>query len=701
MMKHTQAGSALRMAILLLAAIGIAAAVVVLFFLPDPPAPPSTQPTTLPASQPATQATTRRALPPTTQWFDVVQRNVPTVTGEPLKFPLTLNEAARLEIIDPVYLCPRGDLWITRADAPPTPVALKTAANDQVHVIRDEVVYVFWHITDAGQAIAMPIVRDGDGLLRVTQSNRSKLELKRKYDWSRAFTWNDRIVAPCTDGVAVIDPMNVVEEFQSFALGNDREGASGEPRIRVILDLRGVLAWRVGGAAARYVDEKWTSLGKEQGWPERVIEAMPLLDGTATVLAATEKGGNELLSVVLETAGVDEVQIKKLVAQLSSDEAAAREAASAELSRYGSAAWPILDKLKPNQPVEAQVRLDDLLANKNSPKLGVFTPAGDDLRPVAYLPDGGAILYSDTGVEMPTAGEMKVTAPAWLAVRPGRSVRLLSQNLIADMKPEAPRLSAWSDTWLVIDPDAGIQRFLGNHIAPLLPKEYNEFVRMVGVDSRGRWLLRKLSADSPTLVVDPFIPDPTPKLPVWTLVVDNGTIGWDENDWPVQKNVGAWALKEAKWEALPEDTAVKTNLPTPATTAPADQLILKEKDGTEWYDGTTHLRRVRNGQRLDWPLPEECIGSSPAVLLRAGENRLFLFNSPGRVLRFRETDSADEPIKLEASFTENIPFTEEPQRIWCDPAGRLIIAYQDNKLGVMFPEGRMPPEIAKLIVDRD
>ena len=43
------------------------------------------------------------------------------------------------------------------------------------------------------------------------------------------------------------------------------------------------------------------------------------------------------------------------------------------------------------------------------------------------------------------------------------------------------------------------------------------------------------------------------------------------------------------------------------------------------------------------------------------------------------------------------PSGDRIMRIWMDPAERMIIAYENNRLAVMFPQGRIPPQIAVLI----
>jgi len=83
------------------------------------------------------------------------------------------------------------------------------------------------------------------------------------------------------------------------------------------------------------------------------------------------------------------------------------------------------------------------------------------------------------------------------------------------------------------------------------------------------------------------------------------------------------------------------------------------------------------------------------VLIRAGDDRLFLFNAPGRLLRIRSTPAGPQPFKLEAVFTHRIPNIDQPSRIWRDPAGRIVFAYNNDTLAICFPNGRIPPEIAK------
>jgi hypothetical protein len=78
-----------------------------------------------------------------------------------------------------------------------------------------------------------------------------------------------------------------------------------------------------------------------------------------------------------------------------------------------------------------------------------------------------------------------------------------------------------------------------------------------------------------------------------------------------------------------------------------------------------------------------------------------LFNQPGRVVRIRPTAGGAEPFAVEATFTRRIPSAEHPTRIWLDPFGRICIAYDENKLALLFPRGYIPAEIVNLMTAED
>jgi hypothetical protein len=262
------------------------------------------------------------------------------------------------------------------------------------------------------------------------------------------------------------------------------------------------------------------------------------------------------------------------------------------------------------------------------------------------------------------------------------------------------------------------------------------FSEPVGIDRRGRWIFRKpqrpgtLAATSPVtapattstadvgdfLVIDPTIPDPTPRLPVWTYSTAE-TVGWDKDNWPAVKRGGAWALVDDDWRPMKRTeqfytdpnvppaaivapaTATVSTAPSTTTTstAPVEDLgpvLLVDRDGGRYYDGRTRLVVAqRDGTRVDWPLPASATGSIGKVhLAQTAEGLLFLYNQPGRLLRIRPTPDEEQPLHLEATFTRNVPNTEEIVRMWVDPSDRLILAH-GTKLSIMFPRGYIPPAI--------
>src|SRR5258706_4320871 len=226
-------------------------------------------------------------------------------------------------------------------------------------------------------------------------------------------------------------------------------------------------------------------------------------------------------------------------------------------------------------------------------------------------------------------------------------------------------------------------------------------------------------SDFPSLVIDPTLPDPLPRLPVWHISVKQGSVGWTADDSPVTKSGGAWAWGTRDWRALdektekmlsaPEDvplppefkldlpaTAPSTNPTThPATSptliAPGEKPLLRDADGCFYFDGKTSLKIIsKTGKVTIWPLPGPAVGDAEPWLVRTPQGLLFLFNQPGRVLRIRPTPNASQPFALDATFSRNIP-NERPTRMWLDPDGRIIMAYGGNQLAIFFPLGVIFP----------
>ena len=63
------------------------------------------------------------------------------------------------------------------------------------------------------------------------------------------------------------------------------------------------------------------------------------------------------------------------------------------------------------------------------------------------------------------------------------------------------------------------------------------------------------------------------------------------------------------------------------------------------------------------------------------------------MLRLAKTGDAKDPLKVEATFSRNIPNTDEPRRIWMDPAGRICFL-DGATMSIMFTDGRIPKDIS-------
>jgi hypothetical protein len=321
--------------------------------------------------------------------------------------------------------------------------------------------------------------------------------------------------------------------------------------------------------------------------------------------------------------------------------------------------------------------------------------------------------------------------------------------MVHDLEPARNQLTAWDAEWIATDEINGPRRYFGGAWVPLLRKDEREFVQFIGIDARGRYLFSTSAKNQPpatlpsthpttlssnaqqTLIIDPTLPDPIPRLPVWRIVIKDGTAGWTANGWPAQKEgTHTWALGLNAWRSLDNDevgflsgpleipalpaftapatgpaatsrpaTQSTTSLTTaPFTIGPDEKPILRDDDGNWYFDGKTSLKVVRaDGSQLLWPLPPSAIGEGDVFLVRTAQGLLFLFNQPGRALRIRPTPDRPEPFVLEATFTRSIPNTAAT-RIWLDPFNRIVIAHSGNQLSILFPEGFIPVATEGLIV---
>jgi hypothetical protein len=653
-------------------------------------------------------------VPKITSYVDLVHaENLAVPATQPLAMPVELVDAAHIILHDPAYLDPLGHLWIARADGPSTEEALRNPLDPTEHLVADVPVFVHWSVNDNGDWSAFVVRRRAAGGYDIISSlDRKPLAPDRFYRWDNAFSWEGKIVVPTDDGVSVFEIEPKVRESYHTLPGMTK----GCTVPMAMLDSRGVLAWAPwenghpgSRGVSRFVDGNWTDLPADQ-WPAKILQLIPLLDGSILQIIARDADTVSLAIAPLEAGDIDAHHVAELVDSLSDADGDKRQAAFDELSRYGPGLWPILEKVT-DQPVEARVRIKQLLRSKIAPVLNGMTLMDNRLVLVNRQSDGTVLFYAPVGVKIPNGQqEPQMVSPAWLAVHPGGRVdRPLPRQLVIDQTPEASHLYCIHDDWLICD-GAGVRRFFGNALVPMLKPAEREFSQVIGVDRRGRWLFQRPDHSShDTLVIDPTILDPTPRLPVWSMTIEKGSVGWTEDGYPAIKRGGAWALKADTWEALPDQKMI-TDLPaalpgpsTMATTGPAETAgvpLLITTDGTKYFDGRTALVAVdKTGKLMRWPLPASAVGASDATLLCAPDGVLFLFNQPGRVLRIKPTPGGPEPFEFQATFTSDIPNTDHPTRIWLDPLGRIDMVYDGTVMAVMFPSGHIPPGISQMMLD--
>jgi hypothetical protein len=755
---------------------------------PPPPPPPPTTPATTPAT---TQAAIKPATAPVVKpigYLDVARAARPALAEcEPLIVPVTLKEAARFQLSEPVLLDAQGHLWITRHDGQAGEAAVRQAMDqsENEHVVKERVLYVWWVPDRARDWLPLLIVRrsDGDGAAIVSNSSRHRIGRRSDYRWDRARSWVEgnvqRLAVPTSHGISVFTFAGVRqppdESHQDLlelrepattapatapgtapsTVPTSRPAAASSDPPQFLFGLRGLLAWvppgkgRGSAGAAWYVGGAWKQLTPAAGWPEGIIHLIPLADGTIAQVLAQENRVTFAFTTLDENVAVDAKAIMDLVNQLGDDDADRRDRAYKQLAAFGPGALPVLRKVQQDDvPPEAWARLRRLLKAPAVPLLGGIGVRTENLRLVRRLRDGGVLFYTPDQITLPNpqGDEPFTRMPGWIVARPGRIVEALDPALAEEANPDDLQVEIVSGHWIVSTGKYGPRQFLEPvTFRKLLAKDELEFSHVVGVDRRGRWLFRKpVDAESggagedrieTTLIIDPTLADPTPRLPIWVFDNKEGTkVGWDRENWPAV-NDGSLERRLVKedWAPLEPGDSIHTDPPPrpiapppatreastqPATTqsatqpatrrvapspVPAVPALLIDADGTSYFGGVTSLRIVdRFGDETNWSLSAEAAGTEGfnVTLLQTRDKRLFLMNGPEKVVRLKPTPGAAEPLTLEAVLKPNLPTEETPIRIWLDPAGRIIVVYE-HKLAVMFPRGYIPAAIRERMVTGD
>jgi hypothetical protein len=695
---------------------------------PIPPAPPVIA-ATLPAPAQTEPAATQ---PPVVirnygQLLSAELRNYPST--QPWAVPVELPDAAHIILHDPVYVCSRGDLWITRPDADPLATVLARAGDESEHLVDRRIEYIVWSINRRGVYEPSAICRSSAGFEWITAKDTAKpIPWQRPYHWDRALTWDDngqtRLIVPTDDGVSMITLANPLTEDYCplLAAATTRRDV---PPPQILFDLKGLLAWipadgdfAPGSKVARYLDGKWIDLDSTN-WPGNIVHLIPMLDGSVLqIRRGADAGTVSLMIVPLDNPAIDQNEISDLTDQLGDDDPDKRTKAFEELTRYGPGIYPILEKLSPSASPEAQARIREILEGRLQTTLGGMLVNADQLSVHARLRDGGVVFLASQGVSIPRPDQdPKIISPDELVVRPGRPVQELPAAIVDQLGKNGGTIAAFNDEWVLTTPGGvGPQRYLPpQEFVPLLRDSEKNFSRLEAIDRRGRWLFGEAnssgSSAGATLILDPTVPDPTPRMAIW-LVNSGEDSGWNKDDWPaITRGTAHWIIDDHGWEPMDASDQVRHDpppMPPPATlpsTAPDNgPLLLADSAGNRYFDGLMTLTVLTaKGKRFVWQLPTEAasVDQQVAHLAEDRDGHLFLFNSIGRIARFRKTLDDSQPFVLEAVFSNQVPDFGEIARAWCDPAGRIAVVYAGSRLALIFPSGQLPPAISDKILPQD
>ena len=655
----------------------------------------------------ATQPTTRAIVPTTapikllppalTKYIDWVHQTTPLTDAKVEEGRLARADAAHLRLSSPVYICSRGDIWLTHPQAPAIEDVLPGAAKSAEHLTRDRVVYVFWDVDGRGIQRATAVVQRGPNMMILVRPDRLTRPLDGIVgDWSRARTLDDIAVIPAKDSLTVLTPWPEVK-LETVTLGN-----AGDEPVQLVPTSESLLAFvpQHSGRATpakvmRWGGGRWSVISESADWKGPFIHLIPRADGSVLqIRPGTEEGTVRLSAALVEKGNVAREQVVKAVEQLSADAPAPRDNAERELIALGPGIWPILEELLPKQPPEATFRIRDILAARNEPRLGNMRLVGDRLKVMERFADG-VVFFADSGVQIARLdGKLIAESDAWIVARDNGSVTRLPDELSQFLRVGQSSVSGLDDDWIVADATHGCRLFMGKDFIPLTRKDENAYTKLVGRDRQGRLLFQRPQRDE-YLLIDPWLADPTPRLPVWQITVENGEAGWDQDNWPAMKKGQAWSLRAAGWQPLKEPKARFTTKAGP-TTSPG--LLTTLPDGTLISGGRTDVVFRRPGVAdFTLELPAGQQATVPVAMAAAvGDGPLFLFNSAGRIIRIGRKAGARE-WRIEGIFEKGMPRMVMPDRLWADPAGRLCLAWDGNGLAIMFPNGRIPSAILDLM----
>ena len=442
------------------------------------------------------------------------------------------------------------------------------------------------------------------------------------------------------------------------------------------------------------------------------IHLVPFTDGNILQIAPADVPGKVRLAIApLESEPAAAADVQKLITQLSDDDSEVRIDAHTKLAAMGPSAWDVIEKAVPGLPLEARARAQQIIAARTEPRLGRFQLVDNALRPVWRLGDGGVVMLAEQGVLTMRDDPTEVpVVPAWVAIRPGYTISLLPPALTRYLTIGTMDLDAIGSDWVITDQTEGARIFFGQELQPITREADRKYRHVVGVDNDGRILLAQVPAQVAAkaiapdyLLIDPRVADPTPMLPVWTMTVPEGETGWDKNNWPAVKRGQPWSLHEDGWEGLTGEIIKSVGT---ANTITQDQQTLTElasdprPRGATFFSNRAMLAlRTSDGKVLLQTRPAGMPNSDLAGAYCG--DRLYLLHPQGKLSRLKVDARNTEPFAVDAIFTNDIPSVAGASRMWVDPAGRLCITADEDRMIIIFTGRKIPQAIRDIIPENE
>ncbi len=667
--------------IFIVAVLGLAVARVA--FFPITPDPPASQPATQSATAPTTEldepAKPEKKL---ADLLDVILHDNPDYpTTQPLDLPADLYDAGKVVVDRPVYIDALGRLWVTHEGGQDVQDVLRRPIRGNTLIVKQHVLHVMYPLTGRPAVF----VKSGETTIdRLTDRRSDRFRLDAMADWSAATRFGDQDVVVPTGAGALIykpgDPGNQNPSLINVWNGNDPAAYARPARVLSTGDR--FLTWAdQAGSVPVLVEQKGSKqLTVEAGWFEHPLQFILLADGSILGAGKGEEGIRLRLTSLEAPPPKTPQQIEKINAiarELANRDPRIREKSQRELEEMGPGIHPELEAILESLPVEAQMRIENILGQRFAPTLGGLLPLEGEVQTVARFPDGGCVLLLTGGGTVSEDGEDRSIIPAWIAIRPGHYIERLPDKMVEGFAPGKYKFFSQGSEWVQFDPVLGPRRWMGSRYETLLPKSLRHFDTFVGIDGNKRWVFRSTKEAGKTLIIDPSLPDITPRLPVWAIDAPDGA-GWTDGDLPaIQRGKQVFVLGESGWRLLNEATEkfVDTSpaiLPTNAITPDGTRLELAGNAVTA--GGSTIIHDAKGATSIFFV-----------------EGRIFL-TAPGEVHRFSLAG------KLDRTFTKALP-AADPKRTWVDQHGRLVMAGESG-LWVAFPTGRVPRPLASLMIQQ-